>query len=106
MKSNKYYEVQKYIARTDHVLTTGYSVTSPGFFDGLSPAEKTAFMAAASDADNFLRAHTQKEEVDAYEFLRKQGMQVNPNVDIETFRQVCTPLVDKLTDQFPPSSCR
>jgi len=102
VKSNKYYEVQKYIARTDHVLTTGYSVTNPKFFDGLSPAEKTTFMAAASDADNFLRAHTQKEEVDAYEFLRKQGMQVNLNVDIETFRQVCTPLVDKLTDQFPP----
>lgn len=103
VKSNKYYEVQKYIAKTDHVLTTGYTVVNPKYFDGLSAAEKTLFMAAASDADTFLRNHTQKEEVDAYEYLRKQGMQVNLNVDIESFRQVCMPLVDKLTDQFPPN---
>lgn len=103
VKSNKYYEVQKYIAKTDHVLTTGYTVVNPKYFNGLNAAEKSIFMSSAGEADNFLRAYTQKEELDAYEFLRKQGMQVNLNVDIESFRQVCMPLVDKLTDQFPPN---
>ncbi|NRO98626.1 DctP family TRAP transporter solute-binding subunit [Paraburkholderia sp. NMBU_R16] len=103
VKSNKYYEVQKYVAKTDHVLTTGYSVTSTKYFDGLSATEKQTFMAAASDADNVLRTHTQKEEVDAYQFLAKHGMQVNLNVDVESFRKVCVPLIDKMPDQFPPN---
>lgn len=102
VKSNKYYEVQKYVAKSDHVLTTGYSVTSTKYFDGLTATEKQTFMAAANDADNVLRTHTQKEEVDAYQFLGKHGMQVNLSVDVESFRKVCLPLVDKMPDQFPP----
>ena len=40
VKSNKYYEVQKFISKTDHILTTAYTVTNPKFFDGLSADEK------------------------------------------------------------------
>jgi len=77
-------------------------VTSTKYFDGLTATEKQTFMAAANDADNVLRTHTQKEEVDAYQFLGKHGMQVNLSVDVESFRKVCLPLVDKMPDQFPP----
>ncbi len=33
VKSNKFYEVQKYISKTEHVLTTAYTVTNPKFYD-------------------------------------------------------------------------
>src|SRR5436853_472908 len=36
VKSNKYYEVQKHISKTDHILTTAYTVTNPKFYDGLT----------------------------------------------------------------------
>ena len=36
VKSNKFYEVQKYISKTEHVLTTAYTVTNPKFYDALT----------------------------------------------------------------------
>ncbi len=101
VKSNKYYEVQQYVSKTDHVLTTGYTIANPKLFAGLSGDEKSSFVAAAADADIFLREHTQKEELAAYDFLKAQGMQVNLDVNVESFRQACAPVIDKLPELFP-----
>ena len=60
VKSNKYYEVQKYISKTDHMLTIAYTVTNPKFYDSLSAGEKKAFNAACSEADTFLRNQTRR----------------------------------------------
>lgn len=102
VKSNKYYEVQKYISKTDHNLTMAYTVTNPKFYDGLSPDEKTAFLAACTEANNFLRQYTTKDEAEAYDFLKAQGMQVTLTVDSESFRAACTPVIDKNPDLFLP----
>jgi TRAP-type transport system periplasmic protein len=102
VKSNKYYEVQKYISKTDHILTTAYTVTNPKFFDSLSPDEQKAFLAACTAADNYLRQYTQKDEAEAYDFLKTQGMQVNLNVDAESFRVACAPVLEKFPDLFLP----
>jgi tripartite ATP-independent transporter DctP family solute receptor len=102
VKSNKYYEVQKYAAKTDHILTTAYTVTNPKFFDGLSVDEKQAFLASCTEADDWLRKFTQKDEADAYNFLKDQGMQVNLNVDVESFRVACNPVIEKFPELFPP----
>src|ERR1700722_11383068 len=45
IKSNKYYEVQKYLARTNHILTSAYSVAIPAAFEALSAEEQAAFVA-------------------------------------------------------------
>ena len=102
VKSNKYYEVQKYISKTDHNLTMAYTVTNPKFFDGLTPDEKSVFLAACTDANNFLRQYTTKDEAEAYDFLKGQGMQVNLNVDVESFRAACAPVIEKNPDLFLP----
>jgi tripartite ATP-independent transporter DctP family solute receptor len=102
VKSNKYYEVQKYISKTEHVLTTAYTVTNPKFFDGLTADEKTAFNSACSNANQFLRNYTGKDEADAYEFLKAQGMQVNLTPDVESFRVACAAVIDKNPDLFVP----
>ena len=102
VKSNKYYEVQKYISKTEHVLTTAYTVTNPKFYDGLSTEEKTAFNAACNDANAYLRNYTVKDEADAYDFLKSQGMQVNLTPDVESFRVACAPVIDKNPDLFVP----
>ena len=77
VKSNKLYEVQKYISKTDHILTTAYTVTNPTFYDGLSADEKAQFNAACTDADAHLRQMTVKDELEAFGFLKAQGMQAN-----------------------------
>ena len=102
VKSNKYYEVQKYVSKTDHILTTAYTVTNPKFFDSLSADEKKLFLAACADADDYLRQYTQKDEAEAYDFLKSQGMQVNLNVDVESFRVACAPVIEKFPDLFLP----
>ncbi|HEX8012268.1 MAG TPA: TRAP transporter substrate-binding protein [Casimicrobiaceae bacterium] len=102
VKSNKYYEVQKYISKTEHVLTTAYTVTNPKFYDSLTAEEKKAFDSACGNADQFLRNYTVKDEADAYEFLKAQGMQVNVTPDVESFRTACAPVIEKNPDLFVP----
>ena len=102
VKSNKYYEVQKYISKTDHNLTMAYTVTNPKFFDALTADEKSAFLVSCTDANTFLRQYTTKDEAEAYDFLKAQGMQVNLNVDAESFRVACAPVIEKNPDLFLP----
>src|SRR5450755_1187245 len=102
VKSNKYYEVQKYISKTDHVLTTAYTVTNPKFYDGLSPDEQKLFWASCKDADAYLRQYTTKDELEVFDFLKAQGMQVNLTPDIESFRVACSPVIEKFPDLFLP----
>ena len=102
VKSNKYYEVQKYISKTDHILTTAYTVTNPKFYDGLSPDEQKLFWTSCKDADNYLRQYTTKDELEVFDFLKNQGMQVNLNPDLESFRVACAPVIEKFPDLFLP----
>jgi TRAP-type transport system periplasmic protein len=102
VKSNKYYEVQKYASKTDHILTTAYTVANPKFHDGLTPDEKKAFNTACASANEFLRSYTVKDESEAYEFLKAQGMQVNLTPDVESFRVACASVIEKNPDLFVP----
>jgi TRAP-type C4-dicarboxylate transport system substrate-binding protein len=101
-KSNKYYEVQKYVSKTDHVLTIAYTVVNPKTFDSFSAEEQKAFLAAAKDADVYLRNYTEKDEQEVYGFLKSKGMEVNLDVDVASFQQACAPVIEKMPDLFPP----
>jgi len=102
IKSNKYYEVQKYLARTNHILTTAYTVTNPAAFEVLSAEEQAAFVAAANDATTYLRDYTQKDEEASFAFLKDKGMELNLDVDVESFRTVCTAVWAKFPELFKP----
>ena len=102
VKSNKLYEVQKYISKTDHILTTAYTVTNPKFYDSLSSDEKAQFNAACVDADAHLRQITVKDELDAVEFLKAQGMQANLAPDVESFRVATATVIETNPDLFLP----
>jgi TRAP-type C4-dicarboxylate transport system substrate-binding protein len=78
-------------------------VTNPKFFDGLAADEKKAFTAACTSADEWLRQYTQKDELEAYDFLKAQGMQVNTSVDVASFRAAVGPVIDKFPDLFEPA---
>ena len=58
--------------------------------------------AACNDANTFLRNYTVKDETEAYDFLKSQGMQVNLKPDTESFRIACGPVIDKNPDLFVP----
>lgn len=102
VKSNKFYEVQKFVSPTNHILTTAYVVANPDSYEKLGADQKTAFDAAAAKADEHLRAHTQADEASAYDFLAEQGMEVNREVDIDSFREAAASVVTDYPDLFPP----
>jgi len=102
VRSNKFYEVQKFISKTDHVLTIAYTVTNPKFYDSLSADEKAAFNAASAAANMHLRNITTKDEGDTFDFLKAQGMQVNLTPDVESFRVATAPVIEKNPDLFVP----
>jgi TRAP-type transport system periplasmic protein len=102
VRSNKLFEVQKFVSKTDHVLTTAYVVANPNFYDGLSAADKEAFSKSARTADDHLRKHTQADEAEAYDFLARNGMNVTTEVDGESFRRASSSVLAGNPDLFPP----
>lgn len=102
VKSNKYYEVQKYISKTDHVMTNAYAIMNPTFFDGLAKDRQAMVLAAAMDATLWLRTFTQNDEASAYGFLKAKGMQVNMTPDIATFQAATAGVIAKYPDLFKP----
>ncbi len=102
VKSNKYYEVQKFASKTDHVMTNSYAIINPKFFDGLASEEQAAVLAAGQDATLWLRAYTQKDEKDAYDFLASKGMTVDLTPDIPSFQAATADVIGKFPDLFRP----
>jgi TRAP-type transport system periplasmic protein len=102
VKANKLYEVQKFISKTDHILTNAYSIINPEFFDGLSKEDQEAVLDAGHAATKWLRTYTLKEETDAYQLLGDKGMQVNLTPDVASFRDACAPVIGKFPDLFQP----
>jgi tripartite ATP-independent transporter DctP family solute receptor len=102
VKSNKYYEVQKFAAKTEHVMTNSYAIINPQFFDGLSKDEQAAVASAGDEATVWLREYTQKDELEAYEFLKTKGMTVDMTPDIASFQAATAEVITKLPDLFYP----
>src|SRR5690606_41038790 len=59
VKSNKLYEVQKFVSKTDHVLTTAYTVTNPKFYASLSADEQKQLTAACQESDAYMGTNPQ-----------------------------------------------
>jgi tripartite ATP-independent transporter DctP family solute receptor len=102
VKSNKYYEVQKFISKTEHVMTNAYAIINPQFFDGLSKDEQAAVLAAGDEATKWLRDYTQKDELEAYDFLKSKGMTVDLTPDIPSFQAATAEVIVKFPDLFHP----
>jgi len=100
--SNKYYEVQKYVSKTDHVLTTAYAIVNPAFFNRLDQASQAAVLAAGEDATVWLRGATQKDEKNAYAVMKDKGMVVNVTPDIASFQAATAEVITKFPDLFKP----
>lgn len=100
--SNKYYEVQKYVSKTDHVLTNAYAIINPAFFNQLGQANQVAVLAAGEDATVWLRGATQKDEANAYTVMKDKGMAVNLIPDVASFQTATAEVIAKYPDLFKP----
>lgn len=102
VKSTKLYEVQKFVSKTDHVLTTAYIVINPDAYSKLSETEQDAFNKASKAADDHVRMLTVQQETEAYTFFASNGLKVSTDVDRESFRTKTASVLTGNPDLFPP----
>ena len=102
VKSNKFYEVQKFLSKTEHVMTNAYTIMNPKVFDSLGKDEQAAVTASADEATLWLRDYTQKDELSAYDFLGSKGMTVDMTPDIPSFQAATASVITSFPDLFHP----
>lgn len=96
--SEAFYEVQKYLYETNHIIATLEVIVSAPFFDKLSPEHQKIIRDASKETsvkawDNYI-ASVDKDR----QFLKSKGMTVTPlaEADRQKIIEMLKPLTDKL----------
>lgn len=95
--SNKIYEVQKYLAITNHQYNPQSVIISKKFWDRLNTDEKKTIQDAAIEAAKYQRTVSRKEMTVALDGLKKVGMEVTEfsPAEIAKFTEKMKPVYEK-----------
>jgi tripartite ATP-independent transporter DctP family solute receptor len=95
--ANKFYEVQKHLALTNHQYNPQTVIVSKKLWDTLSDAEKKIFADAAQEAAVYQRKVSRQQTAEALDLLKKNGMQVTefPPAEQQKLRDKLKPVIDK-----------
>jgi TRAP-type C4-dicarboxylate transport system substrate-binding protein len=93
--ANKFYEVQKNLAITNHVYNPQSVVMSKKTWDSLSAADKKILTDATSEAAKFQREVTRKQAAELVDTLKKNGMNVTefPAAQLAIFADKMRPVI-------------
>ena len=105
IRSNKFYEVQKYLSATNHVYSTNVILVSKKFWDKLSPTEQKILREAAIEARDYQRTISVDAAKKAIGQLQAAGMQYNevPPAEQERMRQAVKPVIEKFLSSYDPA---
>jgi TRAP-type transport system periplasmic protein len=97
INANKFFEVQKHLALTNHQYNPQAVIISKKLWDTLSDAEKKIFSDAAVEATAFQRKASREQTTTALDNLKKNGMQVTEFSPAEQakLRDKLKPVIDK-----------
>jgi tripartite ATP-independent transporter DctP family solute receptor len=97
INANKFYEVQKYVALTNHQYNPQSLIFSKKIWDTLSNDERKILGDAAVEAGKFQRQVSRDDANGALENLKKNGMQVTElaPAELAKFRQKMKPVIEK-----------
>jgi tripartite ATP-independent transporter DctP family solute receptor len=97
--ANKFWEVQKYVALTNHQYNPQSVIFSKKVWDTLSPAEKKIIDDSSDEATKFQREQSRAAVAANVELLRKNGMtitQFSP-AEVAKLREKMKPVIAKYT---------
>ena len=98
--SSGFYEVQKYLSQTHHAYTALVLVMNKQKFDALPAEQQKLLVDAARAAGQAQRRMNAENDSKYLAELAEKGMQIEPNVDREAFRQaVSQPVRDTFIKQ-------
>jgi TRAP-type transport system periplasmic protein len=97
INANKFYEVQKHVALTNHQYNPQSVIFSKKVWDTLSDANKKILTDAALEAGKFQRQASREAAGAALESLKKNGMQVTElsAAELAKFRDKMKPVIAK-----------
>jgi tripartite ATP-independent transporter DctP family solute receptor len=94
--SNKFYEVQKYLVLTGHIITPRVPVINEKFWQRLSPADQKILSEAVADGISWNNQEILAREKTLVDKFKKAGMEVI-QPDVESFRR---PVLETVPKQF------
>ncbi len=97
INANKFYEVQKFAAITNHQYNPQSVMISKKFWDTLSAAEKQIVQDAAVEAGKYQREQARAQVAAALDNMKKSGMQVTefPAAEVLKFADRMKPVIAK-----------
>jgi tripartite ATP-independent transporter DctP family solute receptor len=97
INANKFYEVQKHLALTNHQYNPQAVIVSKKLWDTLSDAEKKLLGDAAVEAAAYQRKVSREQTAAALDSLKKNGMQVTEfsPAEQQKLRDKLKPVIDK-----------
>lgn len=97
INANKFYEVQKHVALTNHQYNPQSVLISKKFWDALSAVDKKILSDAAGEASVYQRKQARDQVSVALENLKKNGMQVSelPASEMTILRDKMKPVIAK-----------
>lgn len=104
IRSNKFYEVQKYVSATNHVYASNIILVSGIFWNKLSATEQRILREAALEARDYQRKVSVAGEQEAVDELKKAGMTYNDvaPAEQERMRQAVQPTIDRFISTYDP----
>jgi TRAP-type transport system periplasmic protein len=95
----KSYETAKYYTLTKHFNMPGSVGMSAKWFNALKPEHQKAIMESAEEARAWFDKEFDADEARALAEVKKKGMEIVENPDIEKFRAAVKPVYDKYADK-------
>lgn len=83
--ASKFYQVQKYLTMSGHIYDPAVFLMSKDLYEGMSPADRAAFVEAARLGGEASRRFAAQAEAEGVAFLQQQGMQVVASIDKAKF---------------------
>lgn len=97
--TQRFYEVQKYVALTSHIYLDAPMLVSRRFWQGLTTEQQKAVQDAAVEAINYQRKYAQDKQAEMLKDLQAKGVTLT-KPDLAPFREAVKPLHEEWAKKF------
>jgi len=87
IRTMNFWEVQKHVSLTGHMLRGGFWTMDKKVFDKLPPDLQQAVLDAGKDAEDHEWKFVQDDQAKSLQFLKEKGLQINTPPSMEPFRE-------------------
>ncbi len=100
IRVQKYYEVQKYLSMTRHILSFAYAVMHAEVYRRQPDSVRKAIDLAGLAATKRVRAYMDTDERNSLDFLKGKGMQINEPTDPDSFRSATRSVIESASSSI------